>query len=213
MLDEGVLARAVALELPVELRDRDVRLVEHSEPVVGEVVEQRVRRLVPNPGIEMHRIVLDARARPDFPQHLEVVARAHPQPLRFEQLALALELGQAFDEFRLDPLDRLLQPILVGRVVRRGKQRERVELLDDLTGERVDGRDALDLVAEQRHADRVLLVRGEDLDRVAAHAELVAREPHVVALVLELDEPAEDRALVALLPYREHQQLLGVHLG
>ena len=59
--------------------------------------------------------------------------------------------------------------------------------------------DALDLVAEELDADRPLLVRGEHLDRVAPHAELVAGEGEVVALVLQLDEPAQDRALVALL--------------
>ena len=93
------------------------------------------------------------------------------------------------------------EPLLVGDVVRRGEQRERVELLDDLAGERVDRADALDLVAEELDADRPLLVRREHLDRVAPHAELVAGEREVVALVLQLDEPAQDRALVALLAH------------
>ena len=95
-----------------------------------------------------------------------------------------------------------LQPLLVGGVVRRREQRERVELLDDLAGERVDRADALDLVAEELDAHRPLLVGREHLDRVAAHAELVAGEREVVALVLQLDEPAQDRALVALLARR-----------
>ena len=116
-------------------------------------------------------------------------------------LPFVLELGEPLDQLGLDAFDRLLQPLLVGDVVRRREQRHRLQLFDDLAGERVDRRDALDLVAEQRDAQRLLLVRGEHLDRVAAHAELVAGEAHVVALVLELDEPAQDRALVALLPH------------
>ena len=79
-------------------------------------------------------------------------------------------------ELGLDAFDRLLQPLLVGDVVRRGEQRHRLQLLDDLARERIDRRDALDLVAEERDAHRPLLVRGEDLDRVAAHPELVAGE-------------------------------------
>ena len=150
---------------------------------------------------------------PDLAQHLEVVGGAHAEPLRFEQLAVLLELLQALDELGLDALDRFLQPLFVGDVVRRGEQRHRLQLFDDLARERVDRGDALDLVAEERDAQRLLLVRGEDLDRVAAHAELVAREAHVVALVLQLDEPAQDRALVALLPHLEHEELLRVHLG
>ncbi len=127
-------------------------------------------------------------------------------------LPCAFELGEPLCELGLDALDRLDQPLLVGDVVRRREQRERVELLDDLAGERVDADDALDLVAEELDADRVLLVRGEHLDRVAAHPELVAGEAEVVALVLQLDEPAQDVALVAFVARAEHQQLLAVHL-
>ena len=39
----------------------------------------------------------------------------------------------------------------------------------------------------------------EHLDGVAPHPELVAREAEVVALVLQLDEAAQDLALVALV--------------
>ncbi len=213
MVDERLLARMVALELAVQLRHGVVRLVEHAQQVVGEVVEQRVGRLVAGPAVEVHRVVLDPRATADLAQHLEVVGGAHAQPLRLEQLALVFELREPLDQLRLDPRDRLLQAFLVGDVVRRREQHERVELLDDLAGERVDRGDALDLVAEQRDAHRPFLVGGEHLDRVAADAELVAREPEVVALVLQLDEPAEDRSLVVLLALVEHEQLLGVVLG
>ena len=40
MLDEDVLAAAVALELAVQLRHGDVALVDDEQEVVGEVVEQ-----------------------------------------------------------------------------------------------------------------------------------------------------------------------------
>ena len=69
----------------------------------------------------------------------------------------------------------------------------------------IDRRDALDLVAEELDADGPLLVRGIHLDGVAAHAELVAGEREVVALVLQVDEPGEDRPLVALLAPVEDQ--------
>ena len=88
----------------------------------------------------------------DLAQHLEVVGGAHAQPLRLEQLAVLLEPRQPLGELGLDALDRLLHALVVGDVVRRREQHERVELLDDLAGERVDRRDALDLVAEERDA-------------------------------------------------------------
>ena len=52
--------------------------------------------------------------------------------------------------------------------------------------------DRLDRVAEELDADRgLLLVGGEDLDHVAAHAERAAVEVDVVALVLDVDEHAQ----------------------
>ena len=123
-------------------------------------------------------------------------------------LLVLLEPRQPLGELGLDPLDRGAHVVVVGDVVRRREQHEALDLLDDLAGERVDRRDALDLVAEELDPDGPLLVGREHLDRVAAHPELVAGEREVVALVLQLDEPAEDRALVALLPHVEDQRLL-----
>ena len=66
-----------------------------------------------------------------------------------------------------------------------------------LAGERVELLDGLDLVAEQRDAPgAVFQMGGEDLDRVAAHAERAALEIHVAALVLLGDEVGEELALV-----------------
>ena len=70
--------------------------------------------------------------------------------------------------------------------------RDVVRLAQQLAGERVDGDDALDLVAEEVDADRELLVGGEDRERVAADAERAADQAHVVAVVLHVDELADD---------------------
>ena len=213
MLDEGLLAGPVTLVLSVQLRDGDVRLVEHAEEVVREVVEQGVRHLAGLAAVEEPRVVLDPGAGADLAEHLEVVGRTHPEALRFQQLALRLEPRQPVLELGFDALDRPLHVVLVGDVVRRRERHEPVELLDDLARDGVDRVHPLDLVAEELDAHAPLLVGGEHLDRVAAHTELVPDEALVVPLVLELDEPAQDRALIVLLPHAEHQALLLVQLG
>ena len=71
----------------------------------------------------------------------------------------------------------------------------------------------LDLVVEQRDADRVLGVLGrEDVDHVAAHAERAAAELDVVALVLHLGQALDRvalRDLVALAQVQDHAVVLG----
>ena len=83
VLDECLLAGPVTLVLSVQLWDGDVRLVEHAEEVVREVIEQGVRHLAGLPAVEESRVVLDPGAGADLAEHLEVVGRPHPQPLRF----------------------------------------------------------------------------------------------------------------------------------
>ena len=81
------LARAVAAVHAAELRDRDVALVDDQQRVLGQVVDQRRRRLARLAAGEVARVVLDALAEADALHHLEVEARALLEPLRLDQLA------------------------------------------------------------------------------------------------------------------------------
>ena len=67
-------------------------------------------------------------------------------------------------------------------------------------GQRIEFGDRFDLVAEHLEAPGTVLVMGrEQVDRVAAHAKSAALESIVVALVLLLDEAAEQGGAVELL--------------
>ena len=68
----------------------------------------------------------------------------------------------------------------------------------ELAGERVQLRDPLDLVAEELDPDERLLRRGLELERVAADPEPGAGQGLVVALVLQVDEVAQDRVAPVL---------------
>ena len=95
VVDERALARHVALVHRADLRHGHVRLVDDEQEVLGEVVEQGVRRGPPATAVDVQAVVLDAGAGPDLAHHLDVVGGAHPQPLGLEQLALLLEARPA----------------------------------------------------------------------------------------------------------------------
>ena len=71
-----------------------------------------------------------------------------------------------------------------------------VDLVDHVTGQRVQHRERIDLVAEHLDANRELLIHRDDFDRVAAHAEGAARERHVVTHVLHGDKATQQRVTV-----------------
>ena len=209
VVDERLLARAVALVHPADLRHRLVRLVDHDEEVAREVVEQRERRLTRRAAVEHARVVLDAVAVAELLHHLEVVLGALAQAVRLEQLALLLELRDVPLELLADHGSGALDRRRRRHVVRGRVDRDLVLARVDLAAERVEVRDRLDLVAEQRDAVGRLRIRRLHLDDVAARAEAPAAEHHVVAAVLDVDEgPQQLVARVALAHPHGHQLLL-----
>ena len=172
----------------------------------GEIVEQTVRRAARTPPVDMPGVVLDAGAGADLAHHLDVVAGPHPQPLGLQQLLLAIQLGQPLVQLGLDAADRPLHPLRSGHVVAGREQIDLAVLGDDLAGERMQRAQLLDLVAEELHPDRELLVHREHLERVPAHPEGAPRAGQVVARVLDADQPAEQRVPLHLVadPQPDH---------
>ena len=197
----------------MQLRHRDVALVDDQQEVVGEVVEQGERRLAVGAAVDVHRVVLDAVAVPDLLDHLQVVLGAHAQALRLEQLAVGLEPRQPLLQLGLDADDRLAHALVAGDVVRGGEDLRSRQLAELLAGERIDDGDAVDRVAEHLDAQHRLLVRGVHLDGVAAHAELAAAEGDVVAVELQVDQATQDAAHVVVDTRVQVEQLALVLLG
>ena len=107
-------------------------------------------------------------------------------------LPAVAQLGEPLRQLGANQLDGALERRALGDEVLRRIDRRALERRDRLAGEDVDLRDALDLVAPHLDANALLLVRREDLDRVAAHAERAALERDVVAAVLDAHERAQD---------------------
>ena len=194
---EGHLAPEVALVHAADLRDRDVALVGEDDGVVGDVFEERGRRLAGGAAGEVARIVLDAVADPGGLEHLEVEIGALLEPLGLEELALADELVEADAQLGLDALDSLLHRRARCDVVGVGVDPDLFERVGLLAGERVELDNAFELVTEEAEAPGALLVMGgPDLEAVAAHPEAAALETGIVAAVLLLDEAGDHPALL-----------------
>ena len=202
VLDQRLLARAVALVHAADLRHGLMRLVDEDEEVVAEEVEQRVWRRARRAPVEDARVVLDPVAVAELLQHLQVVLGALPDPVRLEQLPFGLEDLHLLLELVLDLADSALDRVPGGHVLRRRKDREVLEPCVDLAGQRVEVRDLLDLVPEERDPVGRLHVRGLHLDDVPAHAEAPAPEERVVPRVLDVDELPEHHVPVDLLADR-----------
>ena len=197
-VDERILAGHLAVEHAPDLRDGHVGLVDDEEVVVRQVIHERPRRAAARAPAKRLRVVLDARAVAGLTQHLQVVAGPVLQTLRLQHPPLLTQPDEALVQLPFNLDDRILQ-FLAGSDEVLGRVDVDLRALgEDLAGERVELHDALHVVAEELDADGDVLVRGHDLQRVAAHAEARAGEVVVVALVLHLDEAA--RQLLPVQP-------------
>ena len=213
MFDQGSFARSIPLVHGTELWNRHVRLVDDDEEVIGEVVDETVRCLAGATTVHVTGVVLDATAKADLLHHLEVERGAHTQALSLEQLAFTLELPQTLGELFSDRTDRVIHRIRARDVVGAGKHRYCVEFFDDVAGERMQGIQRLDLVAEHLDADRQFFVLRDDLDRVTAHPEVATGEIHVVAVVLHRDEFADECVPIDLHPDLQRDHRLEITFG
>jgi len=192
VIDEGDLAGAIALVHAADLRNGDMGLVDDAEHVLGEVVDERVGRLARGTAVKVTRVVLDAVAVAHALEHLEVVRRALREALRLEHVVGSLELGHTLLQLVADGREGARDLGTLRDVVRRGPDGHGIELADHLARDVVDLRDELDLIAEEPDAQRVLRIGRKDVDDIPPHAEHAALEVVVVAVVLDVDEVADE---------------------
>ena len=191
MVDERLLARAIALVHPAELWHGLMRLVDEDDEVVGEVVDEGVRRAALGSRVDDPRVVLDPRSEAELLEELDVVLGALPQPVSLEQLASLLEPGHPLVHLLLDLAHRALDRLLLGDVVGRGPDSDVVDLVQHLAGQRVEVLDPLHLVAEQRDPVRGLGIGRKHLEQLALDPERPPGQVGVVAPVLHPDQLPE----------------------
>ena len=140
----------------------------------------------------MARVVFDALAEANLVEHFEVVPSALLDALQLDQLVLLLKKRDALNELRLDGLDRLQYgaawcDVVAGRV--HGKAWHASQ---NMSGQGIEQRQTLyDVIEHGQTQGMLTILRGEDIDYVAAYAKVAVREVDVVTLVLHLGEPLD----------------------
>ena len=149
-----------------------MRLVDDQKEIVGEIVDERGRRIARVATGEVARIVLDAVAETHLLEHLEVVHGPLFETLLLEKATGVVVVVEALTKLVANRADGFAELLLLGDVVRAWEDRRARERADDFAAKRIDLFDGLDLVAEELDADRDLLfVRGKNFDDVAADAD------------------------------------------
>src|SRR2546430_12809872 len=160
----------------------------------------------------MPRVVLVPGTPHNLEQHVGVEMGEGFEGLSLQQLVLGAQLCEPQMQLGANRAHGALDRGALRNEVRRRIDGAPRQLDNDGAGERIDLRDALDCVAPELDAHRLLIVGGKDLDRITAHAERASLEAHVIALVLYCHEVGQQRTAPASLPLLRRYEQLAVEL-
>ena len=192
VIDQVLLARAVATVHATHLTNSHVRFINKDQRVIRQVVDQRRRRFSGLATGEMPGVVFDALAETNLAQHLDIELGALLDALCFHQLGFSQKRRLLDIQLVLDAFDGTHHRCARRHVVTRRIHREARQPLTDLAGQRIKQLDALDLVIKELDSNGMLGMLGrKHIDHITPHAEGATLEVHLVTGVLHLGQPLE----------------------
>ena len=207
------LTRAVTGVHTAQLRHGLVRFVDEHQVIAGEIIQQSRRRLARHSSGEMARIIFNAVAVAHHLNHFQIKLHALVDALCFDGAALFFQLHFPPCQFFFDGLDGGDTSLVLHYVVRLGINRKASVLLLYRAEERVDLRQRFHLISPQLDAVGHVVIGGEDLDHIAAHAKCSSAKLAIGPLVEDIDQFVGDVVARNLLTFFQKQHHAVVSLG
>ena len=206
IVDQRRLPRLVSDVHCPHLRYGLVRLIDNQKIVIPEIIHQCMRcRPGRHPG-QMAGIVLNAGTKAGLTQHLYIIVRPLCDPLRLQQLVLALKIFYALGQLLLNRIRCPQNFIHRNNIMGRRENSDKFQSLPNLTGQRVDFGNPVDLISEKFYPIRILIrICRKNLQHIAPDTKRAAVEIHIVPVILDIDQLMDDLVPVALLPLAEIQ--------
>ena len=200
ILNQRFLPGPVTFIHGANLGNGHVGLVHHQQCVRRQVIKQGGWRLARRPARQIAGVVLDAVAVTKLHHHFHVVAGALLKALGLHQPVVIPQLLQTHVQLRPDILDRI-QHLLPGRhIVRLRIDGYPWHTAQYLAGQRIEVAEVLHFIVKQLDTNGFpLRFRREHINHIAPNPVVGAVELYVVTGVLELCQPAQNRALIYLI--------------
>ena len=191
ILHEVELAREVTRVHSADLRESHVALVNDSQEIFREIVEQTEGSCPRFTSVEISRVVFDAVAMADLLDHLQVIGHALAESLGLENLAILTEELDLIAEVYRYLVNRRLRTLLCGHEDVGGVYVELLELRENDAGLWIDCLDFLNLITPEHNPQLNILERELDVDRVTLDTELTRTEFDLSAVVERVDQTSQ----------------------
>ena len=131
-------------------------LIYNKKKIILKVVHQGIWRLARCKPGKVSRVVLDSGTEAGFFHHFYIEVGTLGDTLRFNQLILALEIGNLFFHFFQDRIGCFLDFFLWNNVMGCRENRSMLQFIVDLTCQNIYFCDAVNLISEEFYADRAV---------------------------------------------------------
>ena len=176
-------------------------LIDDHQEILREEVQEAVGTRTRSTSVEITRIILNAAAMPQFPDHLHVVGHTLLDSLRFDRTSSLLKVSHLLGEVLLNLVDGSQGTFLGGH-----EQVGRVYLIffefsDTSSVQRVHLFNAVDLIVPEADTQHMVGIGQVDIHIVAPHPEVPTVQRHVVPDIQAIDQspkeciPVQDHAL------------------
>ena len=185
--------------------------IREHQRIVGQIFKQCGRRLAGLASCQIARIILNSRAASGGFQHFNVEQGALFQTLGFEQPPCRFKLFKPQFQFVLNMQHGLFQRRPRGHVMRIGINPHALKVAGFLPRQRVKFGERVNFIAEQFNAPGpILIMGGEQVDRVAAHAEITPRKAHIIAPILQGNEIGQQLRATNFQPLGQFERHAGI---
>ena len=189
VVDQSFLTGSVSGVHTSDLRQRNVRFIDHQQEIIGHEVQQSERNGSGRTSGEDAGIILYSRAEANLLQHFDIILGSLLDALGFNEHIPVLEILDALVELCFNLLNGIVHLFLADNIMARRENRGVTQCSDKLAGDHVHLADPVDLIAEELHTDnRIGGACGIDLHNVTADSELISDEVDVVSLIVYADQ-------------------------
>ena len=172
VLHEVDFAGAVAAVHCPNLRHRDVTFINYQDEIVREKVQNAERTHSRVALVEIAGIVLDTGAVAQLLHHLHIIGHTVFQPFGFQVFADGFEIIPLLTQIQYNLVDRLVHRLLRGHEDAGGIYDNILLLGDDSARGSLDDFQRLNLIVPENDAESMFVIRRENIDGIAFHAEL-----------------------------------------
>ena len=181
------LSGLISVVHTANLRNRLVRLINHYDKIIREIIHQCIRRLPWSKSCQMPGVVLDPWTESGLTHHFYIKIRSFRNSLGFQKFIFTFEIFHLFFQFNFNIFNCFFHTLLRYNVMGCRKYCNMIQCIFNLSGKHVYLRNPVNLISEKFNSDScIATVCRYNFYCISAHPECSPLEIHIISVILNI---------------------------